>query len=1196
MVDEATALAEAKASGQQVEVTAARGEYTTTHANPDGTLTLTQSTTPQRVKQDDGTWEAVDATLERRPDGRIGPKGAVVDLSFSGGGPGAGMLHLGKNGRSISLGWPGALPEPVLEGTTATYPDVLDGVDLQLTATAEGYREVLVVKTPEAAQHPELEQVELTARGDGLTVVPGAGGGLRALDDDGNAIFRGPAGQMWDSAGTAESGPQPQLLHTAAAAEDGEGGGEDSSEPGKGDASAILPVRVQEGSVIVQPDLELLRGAETVYPVYIDPPIGLGAQERTKISSDGDRFWMFDGDKGVGKCGTADGYSCGSGYVDRMYFEFAPTALAGKQVLDATFRARETWSFNCDAHTVDLKRTNNISEATRWPGPSTLDHLGDRKVSAGRSTLCSPSQPDAWIEFHDNPNESDENLTPTVRSFAAGSFSRLTLMLRANDESEPRAWKRFDDNAELQVIYAYKPGVPTNVGIIPGTGTTAYCRTSADPLVVTMEKPTIQARVQTQVPSTSGALLQAEFALERRGTDNVWRQIWVGDAPDAGWDPDNTLERMATPQLADGYMYRLKARTQSHWTYLTVPDDLWSAYSSWCYFKTDSAAPKAPRITSVSPYTLCSTVCEGNGGPGIPGTFVFEPNTADITNGTTDVTAYEWKLLSTVAKEVPRGTTLSTTVNNVSPPLAGTQVLSVRAKDVYNRWGAPQEFIFKVAPAEGAVGRWHMDGVPGSGTTTATDTAEAGSTRNHATLDGTGTGWSSRARRGEDDYSLRLNDYTATPTQTGYAATSAPVVNTRDSFTVSAWVQLTDASANRVVLSAPGTNGSAFALYYSSALKKWVFNRIDKDVAGPAYIRSVADQESPQLNVWTHVAGVFKTEGDDNLPDTDPANDTIQLFINGRPQGQPVVLQQTAGTYTPWTATGGLQFGRFKSAGTYGSYHVGLIDEVAAWQRALSTEDLLQDAQVLRDGVPANELVAHWDAATATGTQIPERSAYPVPAMTVTGTTVSEEDNALVLDGSAGYASAAGPVVDETGSFTVAVSVRLDSAALAGKPAGYRAQVAGQRLGGESSWALWVNKLDEGVYLWEFTRTAVGPDGKVSQSATVSDDALADVDSFVTLTGVFDAQEGWESTSGDGSSEIRYGKLHLYVREVLKPDVENAGFPHPQQGSGELSLGRGAAAGAVGHYLPGALESLRVWTGAMTLDQVSSQVLDPAGT
>ncbi|WP_308408436.1 hypothetical protein [Streptomyces murinus] len=48
-----------------------------------------------------------------------------------------------------------------------------------------------------------------------------------------------------------------------------------------------------------------------------------------------------------------------------MYFEFAPTKLAGKQVLDATFRAHETWSFNCDPHWVDLERTDNISEGTR---------------------------------------------------------------------------------------------------------------------------------------------------------------------------------------------------------------------------------------------------------------------------------------------------------------------------------------------------------------------------------------------------------------------------------------------------------------------------------------------------------------------------------------------------------------------------------------------------------------------------------------------------------------------------------------------------------------------------------------------------------------------------------------------------------------------------------------------------------------
>ncbi|MEE4598922.1 hypothetical protein V2J94_45105 [Streptomyces sp. DSM 41524] len=419
----------------------------------------------------------MDTTLERRSDGSVGPRSAVVDLAFSGGGDAKDLLRLGTAGKSIRLSWPGRqVPAPRLDGSTATYPDVLDGVDLQLTATAEGYRQVLVVRTAQAATNPDLEQIKLSVSGVGLEAAPGAGGGLRAMDDDGNAVFKGPAGQMWDSAGGAEGlaadGPKaPKTLATTAPDE-----GSPQTRPGNGDASAVLPVTVQDGAVIVKPALGLLRGDKTVYPVYIDPPVGLGASERTKLSSDGDRFWQFDGSLGVGKCGSANGYYCGAGYVDRMYFEFAPSKLVGKYVLDATFRAHETWSFDCDPHWVDLERTDNISEGTRWPGPRQLDQMGDRYVSAGRGKNCSPEQPDAWIEFNDNPDESDENLASTVRSFADGKISRLTMMLRAKDETDATAWKRFEDNATLKVTYVPRPGVPTSVGVIPGDGTSGYCK------------------------------------------------------------------------------------------------------------------------------------------------------------------------------------------------------------------------------------------------------------------------------------------------------------------------------------------------------------------------------------------------------------------------------------------------------------------------------------------------------------------------------------------------------------------------------------------------------------------------------------------------------------------------------------------------------------------------------------------------
>ncbi|MFD3843381.1 LamG domain-containing protein [Streptomyces sp. NPDC058642] len=1188
-----TAAERAAATGEQVEVTGERTEYSTTMANPDGTFTFVQSAVPQRVKADDGSWRPVDADLERRTDGTVGPKSAVVDLAFSGGGNSP-LIRLGNGQGSMRLSWPSTLPEPRLDGAKAVYPEVLKGVDLELTATAEGYREVLVVKSPEAAADPALEQIALQASSTDLDIVPGAGGGLRAIDADGNTVFKGPAGQMWDSASQvdepASEGVRTQLMTSDETPTPTEAPDpvEEGTQPRAGDTSAVMPVQVDGDTVSVRPDLDLLRGKDTVYPVYIDPSVGLGVSERTVLSSDGDKFWQFNGDYGVGRCSVSGPYYCGSNYTNRMYFEFSPSKLAGKYVLDATFRAYETWSFSCDPKWVDLERTDNISEGTRWPGPTQLDQMGDQYVSAGRGTQCSPEQPDKWIEFNDNPDESDENLASTVRSFADGKISRLTLMLRAKDESDPEAWKRFDDNAELKVNYAFKPGVPTDVGLIPGDGTTGYCKTSSDPLIVTRVDPMVQARVQTKVEHNMGdeeGSLQAEFVVER-GDDAAWHQVWTGYRPDTGWDPDGTLEKMRTSNRADGGLYRLRARTQSHWTYGSKSGDLFSSYSSWCYFKIDSTAPKAPTITAGAPYTECAAnLCDPKGGPGEPGSFTFKPNAAD-----TDITGYRWRLLTTLAKDTRTVSGSSVKVTDVTPSLAGVQVLSVEAKDVRNRWGTPAEFSFKVAPATGPTGTWHFDdAVPGSTVTLAKDTATEG-TRHDATL-ADGAGWSSLARRGDTDYSLWL-DSTDPAKQQAYAATASAAVNTKDSFTVSAWAYLTDATQSHVVMSAPGTYGSAFTLYYSASYKKWVFNRTASDVqSGAVYVRSLGDATNPPLKVWTHLAAVFDTKRD-----TDKTNDTIQLFVNGRPQGQPVVLNSVSSAYQPWVSSGGLQFGRSLVGGTYGEHLRGRLDEIKVWQRVVTPDEIAQQAQLLENGVPANELVAHWDAGSSTGTEVKELSSYPVPNLTLSGTgaTLDAENNALVLDGAAGYAAATGPVTDETGSFTVSARVRLDSAKLAAKPVGYRAQVAAQQASsGESSWALWVVKPADGIYQWKFTRTAVGGDGKVTQSAEVPGGDVAETDTWVQVTGVFDAQEAWQWTDPNDATktETRYGRLHLFVGEFDQPSETGSGFTAPQYGSGALSAGRGSQGGTTGNYLLGSLEELRVWTGAMTADQIRSQVL-----
>lgn len=114
------ALDAARESGERVEVTGERTERTTVFANPDGaTFTLEESAVPVRVRASGGGWQAPDATLVKRADGSVGPKGAAVEMAFSGGGDDAPLARIEDEGRSLALDWPGGLPAPRLEGSSA---------------------------------------------------------------------------------------------------------------------------------------------------------------------------------------------------------------------------------------------------------------------------------------------------------------------------------------------------------------------------------------------------------------------------------------------------------------------------------------------------------------------------------------------------------------------------------------------------------------------------------------------------------------------------------------------------------------------------------------------------------------------------------------------------------------------------------------------------------------------------------------------------------------------------------------------------------------------------------------------------------------------------------------------------------------------------------------------------------------------
>ncbi|MFJ2376581.1 LamG domain-containing protein [Streptomyces sp. NPDC087769] len=1179
-----------------MEVVEERTERETVFANPDGTtFTLEKSVAPVRVAAQGGGWVEPDATLVKKTDGSVGPKAAAVDLSFSSGSTDGELVTIADGTQSVSLGWPGALPAPRLDGARAVYENVLPDVDLVLTATVEGFRQVLEVKTAEAAANPALNRIEYRLGAENLTVRAGAGGGVDALDGNGRPVFRSPAARMWNSAGDdAAPAAAQQSLYLAGPAQADAGEpvpagpaeeGDPLAGPGAGDMSSVLDLAVTEKTVTVTPDPELLSATDkSDFPLYIDPSIELNESERTVLSSDGDVFWNFSGgDNGmsVGKCGSAViggiSYYCGSGYVNRMYFEFDPGNLKGKHILDARFDITETWSFSCDARWVDLERTNNISPSSKWPGPTKLDQMGDRNVSAGRGSNCSPSQPRAPIKFHDNAAEPDENLTPTVRNFAAGKISRLTLMLMAKDEKDTVSWKRFDDDAVLSVDYVGKPAKPSAIGLVTGSSQTCTTNESA-PAIATDPTPALTATTQTESGGERGASLRIVMSLDKK-TGTTWTKA-VGDmlVPSTPVGDNFKATDSFSATLEENTVYRYRAWTRSYYgsQYLAGPSN--ASTTGWCYFKVDSKAPKPPTITfnATGPYTLClPNACVPGGKPGQAGSFTLGPAAGDVN------TAYRYKLSTDTAWSayVPGATVKIAPV----PPTSGTITLDVAAKD-NNGPGADNSVDFVVKEGDGPVGRWNFHDTGNEAVDSSTADPKL---QDNATLAG-GAVRTTQGRRGEitvkpatettpaekvTDSGLSLNG------TTGYAATAGPVIDTRASYTVAAWVRLGSASQDATVLGQNGVNRSPFHLGYEQSTKKWSFREATADTpAGgtPSYQR-VSSKNQAVPKVWTHLAGVFNS-----------MDKTISLYVNGRLQGATPFA-------APWAATGPLQIGRAQSSGTYADYFPGVVDEAAVWQEALTDLQVKQESRLLdADRKPAAELVASWNPAQATGTSLTNSApGYDGTLSLSSGASLVGDE--LVLDGTAGAGSASGPVVDDSGSFTVTTQAVVDAAGMVKKPDGYRAQILGQRTATGSSWSLWFEKtgtrqepaLDENdepvidengnpvnktvpVGQWHFGRLTADGTG-----ASVVSEEDAVLDSEVRLTGVYNAQDD---------------TIQLYL--TADPQSTEAVAYTAQVGSGEFSVGKGFL-GAWGNYLPGRIGDIRIWSGALGDE---NQVSDVVGT
>ena len=154
--------------------------------------------------------------------------------------------------------------------------------------------------------------------------------------------------------------------------------------------------------------------------------------------------------------------------------------------------------------------------------------------------------------------------------------------------------------------------------------------------------------------------------------------------------------------------------------------------------------------------------------------------------------------------------------------------------------------------------------------------------------------------------------------------------------------------------------------------------------------------------------------------------------------------QGTATVAGSWSATGPLRSAATSRANVFQYYFSGSIDEVAAWQRVLTPDEVASEArsESVASGRNDVELVADWDPAGATGTALPDSLSGYGRSLTLAGG-ASLDGDALVLDGTDDAATTAGSVVDDTGSFTVTMKAELDQDKVLAMPIGSSARWPG---------------------------------------------------------------------------------------------------------------------------------------------------------
>jgi len=854
--DDGTAAAIAEHYGHDVTIDDATTETNLAVAHPDGSFTMTVSAQPVRVRRGD-QWVVTDRSLVRDA-GMLIPVAAAVPVRFSAGGSGPLVQVQAPSGQWLSESWQaGALPAPVVAGDTATYPDVLPGVDLSLTATATGMAEVLVVRDAEAAANPALRELSFGLSDGALATSPAAGGAAVAAAPDGAAQLVAAAATWWDSSSQG------------------------ASVAGPGDLGVPAPVQgtISDAQVIVDAS-NVLQASDLTFPVYLDPTwtggnAGWGFVDSAYPDT---AYWKDAGASdsyqhvGFVDTGASDD---GRDHTTRSYWQMNTAGVAGAAIKSAHFDTTEVYSFSCAGRQVDLWTVSAPTPSTTWDTRTIASSLvATANVGYGYSSAC----PGHAVGF---------DATAAVQRAAGRSSPVINLELRAHDEADVYGWKKFSSTAKLVIDYNNPPGQPTSLSF---TQPQAPCVTgSARPLMNNGYPLTVQGHIsdpdsgdtvygtlqvlsldlktqyyaaKTGVISNSGGMVGFTIPANTlpNGTSFLW-QLWATDnrgvkGPDSSHCEatiDDTSPSLPGVALASGQPTPTQVGSPVQVTLTSNPADHVSRFIYW-WTATNQTAPSPPvPVQSVGPGYVLPACGSFSNGAAIA--CADASGSATVTVAPIDLTATLW-----VAGVDAAGNVSTATDQN-------GQSSSATGKEFDGLQGDVADFEQGHA--------WRTDTASGSPMPTSLPD-EATAAPAQLSLN-PAVGWST-------GQALRPTSSSSVLTFNGSSsvATAPYLLDIAKPFTVAAWVypQGTQAryysalSTDSTGTSATGASGVQLQYYAGSGATGSQAPNAVWRMCMPNGTSSndcaTSAAGSVQLNSWTFVAGEW-----------DPVNHNVRLYLNG---------------------------------------------------------------------------------------------------------------------------------------------------------------------------------------------------------------------------------------------------------------------------------------------------------------------------